>query len=121
MRAMIATVMFSCVCAVGFLVPATGFASDDPCQWRGQAPFCNGSCQPGETIAKRNKQGPAGSKKCSTGTKVKCCLKSICSWYGKGPFCNAKCQKNEYVMAESKDGDGGAICVTGKKKLCCSD
>ncbi len=120
MRAMLTSVMFSCLFAVGFMVPTTVFA-DGPCQWRGQAPFCNGSCQPGETVGERNKQGPAGSKKCTTGTKVKCCLNSICTWRGKAPLCNAKCQKNEDVTAESKDGDGGATCATGKKKLCCKD
>ena len=94
--------------------------ADGPCQWRGQAPFCNGDCQPGEKVVKKNKQGPAGSKKCATGNKVYCCVEKACTWRGKAPVCNAKCLKGEFVAAEDKEGDGQA-CVTGKKKYCCAE
>jgi len=97
------------------------FAADGPCQWRGKAPFCNGDCQPGERVAKRNQQGMKGSKKCATGNKVYCCVEKACTWRGMGPICNAKCLKGEFVAAEDKEGDGGLACTTGKKKFCCAE
>ena len=95
-------------------------AEAGPCQWRGQAPFCNGSCKAGEVVTKKNKQGPSGSKKCATGNKVYCCVEKLCTWRGKAPVCNAKCLKGEMVAAEDKKGDGKK-CVTGKKKYCCAE
>jgi hypothetical protein len=56
------------------------------CQWRGTAPFCNGSCPKGWTLDGRASTAEAASrvdpashiypqfgKSCATGTKARCC------------------------------------------------
>ena len=46
------------------------------CRWDGTAPFCDGSCRPGETQSHPPPGSSSGSS-CWTGSKVYCCSSSI--------------------------------------------
>jgi len=101
------------------LLPAgAARAADGPCIWDGTAPLCNGDCKPGYTLVKRDKQGPAGAKKCATGTKARCCLTSDIRVVGKAPLCNGKCPVGEETLGQSEYGEDGNKCATGHAAIC---
>ncbi len=88
----------------------------DTCLWEGKAPFCNGECRPGYTLVKRGKKGDG--KKCTTGTKARCCLTSDIIIRGSAPFCNGKCKEGEERLGDSDYGPKGKKCTTGKAAIC---
>lgn len=91
-------------------------ANNEPCRWEGTAPACNGRCDAGFTLIKRDKAG--NGKKCVTGTKAYCCLTSSIHIVGKGPFCNGKCPVGEETLGYQKEGKNGKKCTTGKAAIC---
>lgn len=82
------------------------------CRWDGTAPFCAGSCGPGETQT-QPPEGSSSGASCWTGSKVYCCsstgstssglIASNCS-YGKGTCAEG------YVWREASPNDH--VCVT---------
>ena len=100
-----------------FLVGTSVQATDkDPCRWEGKAPACNGKCDAGFTLIKKNKTGDG--KKCVTGTKAYCCLTSSIHIVGKAPFCSGKCPVGEETLGYQKEGKNGKKCETGKAAIC---
>ena len=97
------------------------YAEEDVCMWRGKAPFCSGKCPNGWTSKERDKQGPANSKKCATGTKVRCCLETVEEVFGKAPLCAGKCPPGWTRQGDSDVGENGKKCTTGKAAVCSKD
>lgn len=64
----------SCATGTKALCCSTGRSSNE-CRWDGTAPFCNGSCQPGETQS-QPPPGSNGGSSCWRGSKVYCCSSS---------------------------------------------
>ena len=89
--------------------------------WRGAAPFCSGSCPKGWAEEKRDKQGPAGAKKCVTGTKAYCCFVQVTEVFGKAPACDGNCPTGWTRQGDSDVGENGQKCVTGKAAICSKD
>jgi len=102
--------------SLALLLPAGLARADGPCVWNGTAPLCNGDCEPGYTLVKRDKRGPADARRCTTGTEARCCLTSDIQIVGKAPFCNgSKCPVGQETLGESDYGHDG---VTGKAAIC---
>ena len=105
--------------ALALLLPAGLARADEPCIWNGTAPLCNGDCEPGYTLVQRDKRGPADARKCTTGTKARCCVTADVQIVGKAPFCNgSKCPVGRETLGESDYGHDGDKCVTGKAAIC---
>ena len=66
MRPLITTIKATSIAALVLIM--TPFVQADT--WRGTAPFCNGKCQPGETVVATSKSGNGAT--CWTGQKVLC-------------------------------------------------
>ena len=121
--------MFTRVVSLVFLVMSVYAISAHPalgeeekiCIWRGKAPFCAGTCPAGWASEKRNAQGPAGSKKCATGTKAYCCYSQITQTFGKAPVCSGDCPQGWTRQGDSDVGENGQKCVTGKAAICTKD
>jgi hypothetical protein len=114
----------STLLALGMLLSAAGGAHADDsnvCMWRGAAPFCAGLCPQGWTTEKRDKQGPADSKKCVTGDKVYCCFEQVEEVFGKAPACAGKCPVGWTYQGDSEVGEKGQKCLTGKAVICSKD
>jgi len=104
--------------SLALLVPAGRASAREPCVWNGTAPRCDGDCEPGYTLVTRDRRGPADAKRCTTGTKARCCLASEIQIVGKAPFCNGKCPAGQETLGESDYGHDGDKCVTGKAAIC---
>ncbi len=55
-----------------FATQVAASAGAETCVWRGTAPFCAGSCEPGERGLEQTATPPVGDA-CLTGTKILCC------------------------------------------------
>jgi hypothetical protein len=100
------------------LLLGTGYSAqaEGPCFWEGKAPLCNGDCNPGYTLTRRDDKGDGD--KCVTGTKAYCCKTSEIRIEGTAPLCNGKCKVGEETLGPSDYGPNGKNCVTGKAAIC---
>jgi hypothetical protein len=90
--------------------------ASDTCVWEGKAPICSGKCSPGFTLVERDKKGDG--KKCTTGTKARCCLTTKIIIRGNAPFCNGKCKVGEERLEHPEYGPKGKKCTTGSAAIC---
>lgn len=111
------TLYFARLLGVSFFL-GTGYSAQaaGPCFWEGKAPICNGDCEPGYTLTKRDKQGDGD--KCLTGTKAYCCKTSEIRIEGTAPLCNGKCKVGEETLGESDYGPNKQKCETGHAAIC---
>ncbi|MEM9594660.1 MAG: hypothetical protein AAGD06_10360 [Acidobacteriota bacterium] len=112
------------------LLLAPGVSSaQEVCRWDGTAPWCAGSCNPGETeklqassadqVQHLPSINPFGNG-CVFGTKSYCCSSPgvTCRWDGTAPFCGGECEDDEFEVKRC-GSCMGKTCWTGSKVLCC--
>ena len=86
------------------------------CLWEGTAPACNGKCEPGYQLIKKDKKGDG--TKCVTGQKAYCCKEADIRIRGTAPACSGQCKAGETTLGYQKKGPNGHACITGKAAIC---
>ncbi|MEM1206755.1 MAG: hypothetical protein AAGN66_26205, partial [Acidobacteriota bacterium] len=121
--------ILSALVAWVFLSLPQAASAQQVCRWAGTAPYCAGSCNPGETevlqasLAHLVQHLPSTNSfgnSCVFGSKAYCCSTPgvTCRWDGTAPFCGGKCEDDETEVKRCKNCVGHP-CWTGSKAKCC--